>query len=824
MYSYCFAQESYETHRQHQKEDYKKHTLESIPNSPIPNSQFPIPQFPIPQFPIPNSQFPIPMTDRQLNGFEQNTRPAQAVANSLGIIFNPSGEASAIAGSDFELSITVSNQGNKSAIIDIFISDSSQPVRQWCSTPDRRLGLNPGQSSEIVFTFQIPADTIPNPYDYQIVLDAPEHYPEETPIQYPLRLQILPFVREARTVSDPTFSLLPATSSDKPASLQPGEQLEIEVFVQNRSDRVDRFRLACTDKTETWFTIIYPESYSAMGLVASGEALELNPGEQSQITLTINPPPDTWAGIYASTVRLYSENNPDLVLLDVIYIQIIEVYLVNVEMLARTDKVKDKAGLFELRFQNLGNTLRNITLRASGADEDNTCTYTLAPPRVGLLPGGYAKVGLQVEPTRRWRRPFYGKLINFVVELEDADNLPLISDRFQGSLMWEPRPWWQFLLAFILIISAIAGLVFLIWWSFFRPRPRPKLVYFSPTSSLYEAVNNEAIHLNWRIDQPNQIKNLRIVGLSPDGVVTSDPIVYDLSSGIPKELQNFCTIEKLLICQNVRTDALAAGDYTFEITLTPKPGKGHTPVTLRTNTVRIEPLPIPEIVELVSSQPFYQEQSGRPIALNWKITNPNQIERLILVSLAADNSVQSRQNYDLRSGLPQALQLCNLNPPQELTCRGVPTSARQAGDYTFELTAIAKNSSNNVSKQSQVTTSATAKTKLIRIQPTPVAKIVQFASVQPVYEEAAWGSVGGVGSVGNVGNVGSRHRSLGRKGGGGSLGEGGLKQTAGYNTTYSVICAISTISKVSMGRAAGGGGGSDRFHGCLQFFIIVSLL
>ena len=64
---------------------------------------------------------------------------AQEVGCPLRIIRNPSGkEASVKAGAEekpFELSVTVTNEGDKFAIVDIFIDDRSGPVRDWCSSP-----------------------------------------------------------------------------------------------------------------------------------------------------------------------------------------------------------------------------------------------------------------------------------------------------------------------------------------------------------------------------------------------------------------------------------------------------------------------------------------------------------------------------------------------------------------------------------------------------------------------------------------------------------------------------------------------------------------
>ncbi|HEY9653716.1 MAG TPA: transcriptional regulator, partial [Coleofasciculaceae cyanobacterium] len=389
----------------------------------------------------------------------------QTPGKPLAIIISPSGEVVTSPGSTVELCVTVSNQGNESALIDIYIDEVSDIPLQWLASPRERLALGRAQTSEVFFRFKIPADTLPGSYDYTLVVDAREHYPEYTPILNSGRLRVVPQVQEARTFNDPTFSLQPPTSSTTPASLQPGEQLSAIALVHNRSHQVDRFRLTCPDLPHDWFRVIYPEGLPQLGIIVEAEALELNPGDQGQIQLWLKPPPDTWAGIYSPTIRLYSTNNPDLVLLDVFYLQVLPVYLLNVDIITLVGKVRDRAGVFELRLQNLGNTVRNIIVRARSQDERESCTYTLTPERVQIQPGESMVVNLQVQPPQSWwRRPFYGRVFNFLVELEDTEQFPIPNAQFQGVLMWEPRPWWHFLLLILTILGAIGLIIFLIWW------------------------------------------------------------------------------------------------------------------------------------------------------------------------------------------------------------------------------------------------------------------------------------------------------------------------------------------------------------------------
>ncbi len=705
---------------------------------------------------------PLTAPPGEINGLSAS-RSGHAVASPLGIIINPSGQAIVIAGDEdgLELSITITNQGSISALIDIYIDEKSQLVRQWCVSPHEYLALTPGQSSEVVLKIKVPDNAIPDTYDYMIVVDAQQHYPENTPIYQPAKLQVMPFVEEARTATDATFTLQPSTSSQQPAVLQPGEQLELQVTVNNRSDRVDRFRLTCPDLDNKWFRVIYPEGLPEAGIITATQGLELNPGDKGEILLYLNPPIGAWAGVYSPTVRLYSENNPDLVLLDVLYLEISEFHLINVDFVTLVSKVKNQAGLFELRFLNSGNTVREIDIYAKDADEDNICTYTVAPSTVRLAPGSSAVSGIQVKPTKG-RRPFYGRMLNFLIEIEDTQKLPLINNRFQGMLMWEPRPWWQFLLLIFLFTGTLAALIYLIFWLITKPPKVPEIVQFSPEPIDYKEVNNDAIRVNWRIANPEKIKTLTLVGMSPDGLVLSGPVVYDLSKNtLPKELQDFCIPEPDLICQNVWTDARKSGNYIFQLTVTPKQGRNLEPITIRTNSVRIEPIPIPQVVQVDPTQPVYQQGGNQPsalltvpatisgtaqsaaqssvkssakspsdrILLNWRLNHPNQIKEVRLIALTPEGTIQSQKTYKFSNGISSELEAyCDKNTDgSRLTCQNVPTAATQPGKYIFELQVIPTIGDGKPS--------AVIKTDAIEIKAIPLAKIVEFASIQPLYEE-----------------------------------------------------------------------------------------
>lgn len=297
-------------------------------------------------------------------------------AKPLALIVNPSEDASAFAGETFELRVTVINQGNIGAVINIYIDETSGLLRQWCSSAYESLALANNCSAEVVFRFAIPINAASEDYSYLLVIDAPKHYPEHTPIHHKARLQILPPVQSALRVNDPTFTILPSTSSSQPLTIQPGQPLALNIIVNNCSSRVDRFRLTCADLPSEWFTIIYPEGLTELGLVGERENLALNPGAKGEILLRWQFPANVKAGNYSPTVRLTSLNDLNLVLIDVVYLQVISIYRLIPELQTMIGKVGQETGWFRLLLGNAGNTLRDISFTVQENAGKPICTYT----------------------------------------------------------------------------------------------------------------------------------------------------------------------------------------------------------------------------------------------------------------------------------------------------------------------------------------------------------------------------------------------------------------------------------------------------------------
>ena len=281
----------------------------------------------------------------------------------LSVLVSPSGQYAVEAGESYDISLTLHNQGMRGAIIDVYVDESSTTVCKWCSNPYERLALEVGHSNEVRFKITVPVQTLPGTYDYLIVVDAPNHYPEDTPLRYPAQVKVLPPVRSDINLNDATFATTPESSSHQPMVLPPATPVPVQIVVHNRSDRVDQFRLEVEDIPKQWYHLHYPEGLGELGLVLNTTYLALNPGDRGVIQMTVTCPKTVLAGRYFATLQLHSINEPTLVLMDVLYFEVQPKYELALNAEAIIRKIRQQPALVYLHITNAGNTARNITLQ-----------------------------------------------------------------------------------------------------------------------------------------------------------------------------------------------------------------------------------------------------------------------------------------------------------------------------------------------------------------------------------------------------------------------------------------------------------------------------
>ena len=207
------------------------------------------------------------------------------------------------AGKHF-LGVTIANRGELDAVVQVRLESPSDLLGQWCTQPEQWLALSSGKSGELTFCIEVPGDALPQWLDYEVVARPQAAYADYFLAPTRCRLQVIAPELSA-TSQDPTFILSPPTTPDRPLILQPGVPATVELLVENRSERVDRFRLECTGLPEDWqVQIEYPRDYDGFGLLRHDDSLGVNPGDRGVIRALLQPPPQVSAGSYLPTFRL----------------------------------------------------------------------------------------------------------------------------------------------------------------------------------------------------------------------------------------------------------------------------------------------------------------------------------------------------------------------------------------------------------------------------------------------------------------------------------------------------------------------------------------
>lgn len=645
-------------------------------------------------------------------------------------------------GTKHYLGVTLTNRGDQDAVVQVRLESPSELLPQWCAQPEQWLALTSNRSGELTFCIDVPGDAVPQWLDYEVIARPQAAYADHYLPPTRRRLQILA-PETTETTQDPTFSLSPVTTPDRPELVQPGIPITVELLVENRSERVDRFRLECTGLPEDWgIQITYPREFTGLGLVRVDDSVGINPGDRGLIQVILQPPPLPLAGNYLPTFRLASENDPALGVLGLVYLRVEPVYQLQALLLPMQEQVRDRPAEFNLQFTNLGNTDRQVEVSLTPLKQPGPCVYALPTYAVSLPPQSVAQLPLKATPQRWWVRPWVGsgKVYPFRLDFVAPDRQPVIPNTIQGELVWLPRPWWQLLLAALATLGLVGALAFLIWWFFLRPPMPPQVTEFAVEDSQYAEANGDMARVRWQIEQPQQIKTLKLTGYSPDGEMLSGPLVYEFVNGqLPTALEPFCSQEKtLLTCNQIRTDAFLPGKYVFELTLLPQ-GRRPTPVSLKSSPVEITAKPAPTVTALVPRSLFYREAApGKPtpaeqsipiadkngVRLDWAVTMPQDLAALHLVGRDSEGRMVGDRWYEFAAPgqLPEALRpFCSLGPV--LICRNVPTGLTAVGEYRFELQALSVTDAQRARKPDP--DAKPKPTEIVRIQPqTP--QIVSF--------------------------------------------------------------------------------------------------
>lgn len=137
----------------------------------------------------------------------------------------------------------------------------------------------------------------------------------------------------------------------------------------------------------------------------------------------------------------------------------------------------------------------------------------------------------------------------------------------------------------------------------------------------------------------------------------------------------------------------------------------------------------PYVLDLSPSASQYAITEQQNPLLNWQISYPHQVERLVVRTLTAEGAlVGEPQSYDLSGPLPVELLAYCSQTRQRLTCQNVPTQVRQPGQYRFEMTLLPRVGLNLPPVQ--------AASSLVTITDRPMPVALELVPQQVIYSEA----------------------------------------------------------------------------------------
>lgn len=405
---------------------------------------------------------------------------------------------------------------------------------EWHSfSPASPTQLEPGETRSITLNFDVPAHAAPGIYHYTIAYKSEQNL--EKTIRCPLQLEV-PSIQRSRFKKTLSFSLDPATTSEAPYLLQPGQSVTFTLSIENRSNISDLIYLNCSELPPEWFTIKYlNQEAEPLGIVQPVNGLRLEAQESGNIQFLFHPPVGTPAGNYFPTLQLISMNSPDLLTLDVIYVQVLPDTRLETELSPKVRSIPREFPTFTLRVQNRGNVERKLRLETR--DSEQRFQFVTDSNTLTIAPNKETAIVLRAIPRNRWHRPWWGKPLRSTVSFHliptDAISDPPYPP--QAKLIWLPQPKW--VLAAVLLVGAGSLLLLLSLLYRFNRQPitTADIVDFAPTKRTYLEGASNAVRLNWTVRNPETLDRVSIAQLSEGAEIQTK--AYDFSTSIPKELQ-----------------------------------------------------------------------------------------------------------------------------------------------------------------------------------------------------------------------------------------------------------------------------------------------
>lgn len=191
--------------------------------------------------------------------------------------------------------------------------------------------------------------------------------------------------------------------------MQPGQPFPLSLTLLNQGQVVDHFKIAVEGLPNTWLPTLPP-------------VVQLMPGAQQQLTLTLQPPHNaaTRAGRYPSVVRVSSQDNPNQTAEAHLTLTLSPYTQFSTELFPQKVRVGKPA---RLTVKNLGNMLE--TYHIDWSDRADELVFTPQKLQLRVPEGQSAVAEFQAKP--RQRRWFGGEMIHpFSTRVAGAQGEPQI--------------------------------------------------------------------------------------------------------------------------------------------------------------------------------------------------------------------------------------------------------------------------------------------------------------------------------------------------------------------------------------------------------------
>jgi pSer/pThr/pTyr-binding forkhead associated (FHA) protein len=377
--------------------------------------------------------------------------------------------------------------------------------------------------------------------------------------------------------------------------LTPGQPVVLRGTLANLGTTVDHLHLTVEGVPKSWVS-------GAALQTGNDQEVQLNPGDQAPLVLTVNVPrtAESLAGEYQVTLLAHSRENPlELGVASAVWT--VERFSASRLFLDRVRAAGRVRASYAVTVENQGNAPEQFRLSAS--DDERKLRYEFGPEAIGVEPGRLADVSLAVRAPWHWIGSPQSHPFAVQAALADTAPPPPVKAEFVQHPLVPPIV--PRVIAAVVAVGVVALLLLGVLLPFLQPRI--EIVGIDPASP--KVGDPVTVRWNSRFADTVAIKGLA-EGLDPNSRQ------HTLSQGLTDQK------EIILVASNrfgTKEDKLPV----VVATLTPIPTVTPTPTPPPTATPEPTTVPAP-VIEEFSIQPATIVQ-GEAVVVRWRVANAESV-------------------------------------------------------------------------------------------------------------------------------------------------------------------------------------------------------